>query len=124
MIRSRFLASSISSTVGSELTGPLLDSLSSGFLGGRSLMRSGDDGTAGADGEASIWVFNSLVSDTISSDIPYLVYGYLYITDQRVLRQSVRPMSTGPKAFPNSLKNGLTVLIRCGCGCILNSKTR
>jgi hypothetical protein len=29
----RFLASLISSTIGSELTGPLLDSILSGFLG-------------------------------------------------------------------------------------------
>jgi hypothetical protein len=69
-------------------------------------MRGGDDG-------ASIWVLNSLVS-AISSDLPYFVYGYLYITDQRVLRQSVRPMGTGPKACPNSFKNRLTILIRCG----------
>ena len=87
-------------------------------------MRGGDHGTAGVDSGASMWVFNPLVSNTISGDLPYFVYGYLYIADQRVLRQSVRLMDTGPKACLNSLKNRLTILIRCGCGCILNSKTR
>jgi hypothetical protein len=57
----RFLASLTPSTMGSELTGPLLDSISSGFLGGRSLMRGSDDGTAGVDSGASICMFNSLV---------------------------------------------------------------
>ena len=68
-------------------------------------MRGGDHGTAGVDSGASMWVFNPLVSNTISGDLPYFVYGYLYITDQPVLRQPLRPMGTGPKACPNSLKN-------------------
>ena len=53
--------------MGSEPTGT---SRSSSFLGGRSLMRGGDHGTAGVDGGACIWVLNSLVSDNISSDLP------------------------------------------------------